>query len=226
MRRLFLGIAALSALLAAAGPALGHALQEGTARVTLRDDHVTVDAQLDVVTFVARASGAASIGEIALASEPDLVARVALARDAFTAEASIGADGERLPLTITQFPAPDEIRALAGWAAASPDAHAELRPVRLEAERALPGMRRVALTLPRAAGPVLVSFVQPAAQMTAPGATASFTVLAAPAEPPSAAAWPSPRAWASAAAVVLALAALFVNTVIRRAPMAPSRIKA
>lgn len=177
-------LAAALAVLVSSTRAEAHELPTATARVTLRDDHVSVTADMDVLAYVVQTSGAGTAASLAGTDEAELAELVRRARSSLETEARLEADGERVDLEIRAFPSVVEIRAVAEWFVAAPHAHGELRPVQLEGKRSVPGARRIALSLPPAVGPVLVTFVQPRARWTTPGGTAAFSVLGLPAPGP------------------------------------------
>lgn len=212
-------LAAGACLAAAAWAALAaaHELPLATARVSLRDAHFDVAVDVDVVAVV---SSAAGVDATTLATAPDdvLRAHVEKGRALLAASSRLEVDGARLPLHARTFPAPLEVRALAARASAAADGHADLVPVALEAAGAFPAARAVGFALAPAAGPAVVSFVQPATRWVAPGRSAQFTVLAPAASAPAANDGRAElrRDAAAAAAVLLAAAALAVA--LRRRP--------
>ncbi|MFO0604643.1 MAG: hypothetical protein U0324_15780 [Polyangiales bacterium] len=194
--------------LALARAAAAHDLAEGTARVTLRDDHLDVAAEWDLFPL-------ADADPTALATGPD--ATVAEARARLFArverETRLRVDGAPVDLAVTAGPSSEELRALAATVSASGERHGGRARFRLEARRPVHGARRVTLSPPAALGPVLVSFVQPASRYTRPGDVASFDVLA-PRAAPEADAAPPPATtrgstpWRAAVITLTAFAAL------------------
>jgi len=209
---------ALAVSLAAPTPVVAHELAVTTARVTLRDDHIDVHIELDALALVARVAAVDPPALMAI-DEAELAAFVARAKVELETGAHLDADGARIGLEVRAFPASTVLRALAANQAASPHDHGQLSPVELEATRPAAGARRITLSLPPALGEALISFVQPAARWTQPGAAAGFSVLEAHAEPVSAKASEpglTPRPWLAAAAVALGVAAVLSNLLIRR----------
>ncbi len=224
-------VALLCALIALPRAAAAHALDVSTARVTLRDEHVEVLADVDLVQLVIRtvpdakdATNLATCGEEALAGWVDQ------ARRALEGATRLEVDGMPIPLVLRAFPAPPEVRMLAAQVSASasrgPGAthvHAPTSPLRFESARPVADARSVTVTLPSALGPVLYTFVQPSMSYGAPGAAASFPVLVPRAiEPQPAAprapsrANPAPRTWVAAAAWVFAVVAMLAQLIGRR----------
>lgn len=152
--------------------AAAHPLDVGTARVSLRDQHLEVLAEVDLLALSA-------VDPTALATSDDATLQAAWdgLRHALEAGAHLGVDGLERPLTVTAFPSVAELRALAATLSAAGRAHGELARVRLECERPVVEARALSLVLPEALGPVLVTFVQPATRYTAAGRSASFEVL-------------------------------------------------
>lgn len=199
---------ALALALTFARTVAAHELGEGTSRVTLRDNHLEVLAEWDVFPL-------ADADPTALATGPDAAVIAARARLVARIERDtrLRVDGETVDLAVTAGPSPQELRALAATVSASGEGHGGRARLRLEARRAVPDARRVSLSPPPEVGPVLVSFVQPAARYTRPGDTATFEVLAPRAAVPATAAPrppPDPRSppWPAALVTLLAFAAL------------------
>lgn len=209
------------ALALAAAPCHAHPLDIGTARVSLRDDHVEVLAELDLFTL-------ADAGPTTLATEPEgeLTARVARLRQALEAGTVLEVDGRRALLVAT-CPSTGEVRAAAATLSSQGKEHGELLRVRFEARDAFREPRRVALGLPPALGPVLVTFVQPASRYAAPGSVATFDVRIAPGEAvpaaPVAAREPATTtpAWPALLLVAAGCAAALVSQVRSRRIPAP-----
>lgn len=170
--------AALAAALLALGasPAGAHPLDLGTARITLRDDHVEVQAEVDLFLLIGSGPTAIAVGP-----EPAVEAEVARLQRILESETRLFVDGEAVPLSLRGLPGAAELRALAATLSAAQKDHGELVRLRFEALRPLPGAKRVEITLPPALGPILVSFVQPATRFARPGERAAFDVLGRPA---------------------------------------------
>lgn len=201
--------------LACAGSAQAHALDVGTARVTLRDAHVEVIAEWDLFLLV---EGTPTT--VATASESDLVTLHAKLEHAIEAQTVLEVDARTTPMALTGFPGPNELRGIAAALSAEGKDHGALVRMRLEAPAAFPAATSVALRTPVALGPVLVSFVQPASSLVAPGGRASFPVLTradATVRTPTHAS--SPQAWAAGLVAALVLSCLIaVASRLRKSP--------
>lgn len=183
------GTAVVAALLLlAAASAHAHALDTPTARVTLRDDHVEVLAEVDLLQLLGVEATA-----IATADEAALVEHLARARRLLEAEAYLSLDGRRGDLVLRALPPPPELRALAATLSAAGREHGEPMRLRLEAPRRIEGVSRIGLALPAALGPVLVTFAQVATRHAAQGRPAEFPVLRPPGAPERAGSLPWSR---------------------------------
>lgn len=215
----------LMCLLFGSGPCIApleaHPLHLNTAQLTLRDAHLEVLLHVELMPLLARlAPEPASADPLVLAagSESQLMEASDRVTKLLSTGVRLSVDGQPIPLELRSFPTPAELRALAGVSALN--GHGELTGIHLEATQLTPEAQAVALTLPEALGPVLISFVQPSSQYTTPGATARFPVLSASA-PPSRS--EQLRTWAGFGAGVLALLALLGNGVLlRRSSSRPS----
>lgn len=181
-----------------------HPLDLSTARISLRDGHVEILAELDLLLLVG-----ADPTAVATAPEPALVAHLDRARRRLETETRLVVDGEPVELVLRELPAPPELRALAATLSAAQRDHGALASVRLEAPRPVIEARTLALSLPPALGPTLVTFVQPATRHAAPGRPAAFAVLMAP--PPRA-----DRTLSAVAALLGAIAIAAVSLAIAR----------
>jgi len=187
-----------------------HALDVGTARVTLRDAHVDVIAEWDLFLLV---EGTPT--SVATASETELATTHAKLKHAIEAQTVLEVDARTAALALTGFPGPNELRAVAAALSAEGNDHGALVRMRLEASRAFPSATTIALRTPLALGPVLVSFVQPASSLVAPGGVASFPVLSrADAKETTPARASTSLAWG--AGLVLALVLSFLTAVASR----------
>ena len=158
--------------LLAGGAATAHDLEEGTARITLRDDHVDVVAEWDLF-LLADATPTA----LATASDEALVAARARLQRTIEDGTQLRVDGAPVALHLTGWPSAAELRGLAAALSAAGSSHGSRVRMRLEAAQAIPGAAHRTLAVPPLLGPVVVSFVQPATRYTRPGATADFSVL-------------------------------------------------
>ena len=176
-RRVAAACALLLAMLAPAA-ATAHALDVGTARVTLRDEHVEVLAEWDLFLLVE-----ATPTVVATQSEADLAETHRKLRRAVERETTLKVDGQPRALELRGFPAPPELRAMAATMSAGGQDHGALVRLRLEAPDTVRDARTLTLTTPKGLGAVAVSFVQPATRYVASGEAATFTVLAPPSAP-------------------------------------------
>jgi hypothetical protein len=165
--RLLVVMAALVSQVAA------HALDVATARVTLRDAHVDVIAEWDLFLLVEGNPTA-----IATASETLLHESHAKVKRVVETQSVLRVDGETRRLEATGFPGPDEFRALAATLSSEGHDHGARVRLRLEAPEPVMSAKGLTLAFPAALGPVVVTFVQPATNFAAPGASSSFSVLA------------------------------------------------
>lgn len=177
MRRAALVVVA--ALVTAGAEVSAHDLHEGTARVTLRDDHLEVTADWDVLPLTG-----ATPTELAVATDDALAEVHRRVRRVVEEETRLEVDGARVALEVTAFPSAPELRALAATASAAGGHHGEKVRLRLEVRRAVPGARHLTLTTPRAVGPVVASFVQPVTRYLRGGERAAFDVLGPALAPP------------------------------------------
>lgn len=208
----------LLACLCASATTSAHPLEEGTARVTLRDDHLDVVIDWDVFLLLD-----ASPTAVATSTDAALATTHARLRHEIEEGTSLRVDGASVALTLTGFLTPEDLRAMAATLSAAGQSHGERARMRLEARRAVPGARVVTLSAPPALGPVVVSFVQPATRYAWPGRPASFDVMSPRSTPSPAPAAPTastpapPRATHSAglAALTALVAATALGTTLR-----------
>ena len=200
----FLRTAALASLLAVASPLAAHTLPDGTARVSLRDGHLEVQGEWDLL-LLADATPTA----IATAGEAELLAHHTALQRALVEGSVLRVDGHTLTLEATGFPGASELRAIAASLSAEGKDHGALVRVRLEARAPVVDAREIHVAFPPRLGPVLATFVQPATVYLPPGARAVFPVLA-PTPSPLGGGTPSP-AGASFAWSLGALGALVVT---------------
>jgi phosphatidylethanolamine-binding protein (PEBP) family uncharacterized protein len=176
-------------------PCDAHELSTATARITLRDGHLEVLADVDLFLLADRGPT-----EVATASEPDLAALLARIRDVVVHQTRLVVDGSDLALALRGLPSAAELRAIAAALSASHRDHGELVRLRLEARAARPVPQSIALSLPPGFGPVIVSLVQPTTRYVAAGAPAWFDVPALARSSPASLPW----GWLGLAALSLA----------------------
>ncbi|MFO0560383.1 MAG: hypothetical protein U0269_20370 [Polyangiales bacterium] len=193
-----------SALSLASASAAAHPSEEGTARITLRDEHIEVVVEWDLFLLVERSpTDVATSSADALAREHQALVR------RIEAQTRLFVDETPVPLALRGAPGPDELRAIAAQLSADSLTHGARVRMRLEARGAHPSAHRVSFVAPSALGPVIVSFVQPASRYALAGTRSTFDVLERP-QPVARAALSSPprdrTPWLVGAAVTLALA--------------------
>ncbi len=180
-----------------------HVLEESTARLTWRDGHLELGADVDLV-LAARADATA----LATMSEGDLEAEREHLRTVFQQQTVVTVDGEPAPLTLREFPSATELRIVAATLSASGHQHGGLVRLSFESTRVFPRARLVALTLPAVLGATVISFVEPTSRYTPAGASAAFEVHAVKAPPVErAAVLPS---WVTVSACVLVMSVALV----------------
>lgn len=165
--------AALVALAVLVGPgaSAAHTLGTGSARLSLRDGHVELTADLDL--FLLGLDPTA----LATASPAELDAALARLEAALVDGTRLEADGAAVALVVRDLPRGDELRAVAAVLSASGRDHGELVRLRFEAPAAVDRARTLAVRWPAALGPMVTTFVQPATRYAAAGAAARFEVL-------------------------------------------------
>jgi hypothetical protein len=197
-------------------PVEAHDLDVSTARITLRDGHVEVLAELDMLSLLSNPGDqGATLTALAAAPEAALAGRLAEAREALERESSVESDAGAVPLVLRMFPTPAQVRATAAAASTESPRHRPTLKLRLEATRPVRAAPSVSVRLPASAGPVLYTFAQPAVSLASPGAAASFVVLTPPGSPAPAAAPATvvslARPWFGHAAGLLAAIAIAVQ---------------
>lgn len=203
--------------LAAPNVAGAHALDLTTARVSLRDGHAEVAAEIDVVALVGR-TGAAPRDAAALTtmSERELAEYVSKAESELASNARLEVDGAHVDLKLRSFPSPRDVRMLAAQSAGSAHAHPPMSVLRWESTRPLMDARTITVTMPSSLGKVLFTFVQPDTRLAGAGAATSFEVLRrAPAAPAVTLAASRPW-WLAFLASAMAIAALLTQILPRR----------
>ncbi|WP_052549550.1 hypothetical protein [Enhygromyxa salina] len=132
-----------------------HELETNTARVSLRDENLTIYLRADA------------------GSLPD--------PDALLAGTRLQLDGAEVALELRSFPSREQLVSAAAAVAIETDlgghAHARLLPVELESASAGWSGQTLEIHFPAELGPVLVTFVQPKTQQLQAGVAARFDVL-------------------------------------------------
>lgn len=176
-------------------PVHAHVPDVTTARVSLRDGHVEIGVDADVVALAARSLGGGRGNEdaalVATSDEAALVAALAEVRRQLAEGSHLHAGGVDVPLVVRWFPSPEEVRAAAAEAssaraAGAADAHPRARVVRIETTKAIGDARDLRVALPSIVGRTLYTFVQPDSRVASAGAQVEFVVLAAPGQAPPA----------------------------------------
>ncbi len=152
--------------------AVAHMTTEATARVSLRDGHFNVVADVDVLTLVRAEPTALATGD------DDALARtLAAAGQTLVDGTRLVVDGAALPLAVQTLPALPELRATAAWLSSQGQDHGASLSFVLQATTVVTEPRAVALSLPLAVGPVIATFVQPETRYIRAGDAATFAVL-------------------------------------------------
>lgn len=158
-----------------------HSLEVTTARITLRDGHVAVTAQLDVLELMqtTRATDDVPLGLLAVV---DPAAFDTLAKDTWSAvqrDTTLVVDGAPVVPADWSFPDIEDLRAEAQRAfmaqAVDEHVHPRFSSLSFEAPLSRPPSR-IEVALPHAVGPVLMSFVQPVSQLAEAGASVGIHV--------------------------------------------------
>lgn len=178
-----------------ARPALAHALDVATARVTLRDEHADVVTELDPFLVT-------GVPPTEIATAPDAAVDAFSGKLRITLERSVRfeAGGARLPVVVKGAPGRDELRAKAALLSSKGEAHGDFVMLRLDVEGRVPSDARVGVSFPPELGPVLVTLVRPETRYSTPGMVAAFDAPRArppevgPAMAPPASPSTSPRA--------------------------------
>lgn len=200
------------AALAAPPAASAHALGLPTARVSLRDGHIEVQLDLDLLPLL---GGDPTV--VATAAPPDLARRLQESRALLQRESRLLIDQTSAPLTLRAFPAADEVRAACASLSAAGHGDGARVLLRFESPASALTASAVSLALPAALGPAVITFVQPATQYVGPGAPARFAVLATPpAKDPAA----ERARWLLIGAVAAVLAVALNLTLSRRKEVA------
>lgn len=164
--------------------ALAHSMPNHTARIELRDQHIRIRLEVDMLGWLAelnKGKDGATIKMSFLQAQKTLPR----AREDLEQLASLLVDDKLSKLQIMGFPNRDTIRMLFTNLAAKPAGHnhGEFSTIYLQGVPLGQQPHSVSLKLPPSLGEVLVSFVQPSATLARAGNKASFEVLRAPVEP-------------------------------------------
>jgi hypothetical protein len=155
------------------------ALESSAARVTLRDDHVEVLVELDLLGLMTQLNP--KLGDVTALSRADesgLTQATQVTKDLLHKGSQLIVNGATSPLLVTGFPTPADIRNLSGYAAANPRTRREPLVIRLEALKPVTDAHELTVTLPKEAGAVRYTFVQPATRLATAGERVAFPVLA------------------------------------------------
>jgi hypothetical protein len=158
-----------------ASVAAAHALTESTARLSLRDGHFELSADVDLMLLADLDATA-----VATASTSDLVAAHARLRQALESQTALVVDGVKIPLRLTAFPEPTQLQVVAAALSAEGRSHGGMVRIVFDSETLAPAASAVALSLSPALGPVVVSLVQPTTRYAPPGQPAVFALRPAP----------------------------------------------
>lgn len=158
--------------------AAAHTLDMNTARVTLRDDHIEVALEVDLLGLVSAVSPKhPDPTALAVSDDATLTALVQRTKDLLQSGSRLTVNGVTAPLVVTAFPSASEVRFIAAYASANQQAQHELVALRLETPKPVTGAKNIAVTLPKEAGQVLFTFIQPATRLAAAGERVGFSVL-------------------------------------------------
>lgn len=149
-----------------------HALDLTTARVSMRDAHVEVVVELDLLKLFRRTPT-----ELATLPDAELDAALQDVKKLLQTQTVLHRDSQPLPFAVTGFPGRDDLRAMAATTAGSDKQHGPLVRIRLESPTTLSAVQKIGISLPVAVGPVVATFVQPTTHFVSPGQNASFFVL-------------------------------------------------
>lgn len=141
-----------------------HELPGSTATVVLRDGLVTVEANLDIKTWL-RAQKARELTQM-LASARSQAASL-----------TVQLNGRVVPMTLTRFPTAARVHQILQRTSAKEKGHThapKVVKVHWRAARATPAAKAVTVSFPKSIGPVLVSFVEPHSQVVPAGGAAHF----------------------------------------------------
>ena len=170
----------------AASTASAHTLDIATARLSLREGHLEIYAELDLLAL---------IPTIDRSTLSDVDLRRAAERLGATTRLTV--DGREIAVSLGATPAVSQVRQFTA------EGHGRLLPVRLEAATGTGELGRLDVAFPPEVGPVLVTLVQPRTRLAPPGGTVGFEGPSKPSHP-----WQRGLAIGSA---LLALAALLVT---------------
>lgn len=155
------------------------ALEASAARVTLRDDHVEVLVELDLLGLMTQLNPKlGDVTALSRADESSLTQATQVTKDLLQKGSQLIANGTASPLLVTGFPTPSDVRNLSAYATANPRTRREPVVIRLEALKPVTGAHELAVTLPKEAGTVRYTFVQPATRLATAGERVAFPVLA------------------------------------------------
>ncbi len=166
-----IAVAVITVIAVAGIPVMAHALQANTAKVTLRDGHLDLVADIDLFALATQSST-----QLATGSEAALRDQATELKNRLLREVTVQVDGVRIPLVLREFPTALEIRALAAELSSKLSDHGTLVHITFESPTDANLAAKIAVQMPVALGPTLVSFVQPASHYANAGDTATFTV--------------------------------------------------
>ena len=152
-----------------APPCAAHELSTATARITLRDGHVELLVDVDLLLLMAYQAE-----HVASAAEPELAAMIVAVHDIMTRQTKLTVDGANVELALRGLPSTTELRAIGATLSMTHRDHGELVRLRFEARGPTAAPQNLTLLLPPALGQVMISLVQPTTRYVAPGVPASF----------------------------------------------------
>lgn len=152
--------------------AKAHTLDLTTAKLSLRDEHVEVIVELDLLQLFDKTPT-----ELAVLSDDALLSQLDHAKALLQKQTELRTRGARLPVAVTGFPSREDLRMMAATTAGNGSPHGPLVRIRLESAATLRDATELSIALPAALGPVVTTFVQPTTRFLSPGQTTSFAVL-------------------------------------------------
>ena len=176
MRSPLLGLGVLCGLFLVPPVAGAHVPQESTAHVSLRDGHVALSLDFDLVGVLEHEHGAAlMLGQV---SEEALAQALGNIKHLLEDETTLRLDGEPVRLQVQEFPSIDEIQrqAVQALVRSDLDPHGPVphQEVRLQAVAAFPGAQSLSISLPAVMGRSFVTFDEPSSQFVEPGKAVTF----------------------------------------------------
>ena len=159
--------------------ASGHQSRENTARISIRDQSVTVHLNIRILDWLALV-GTKDGSQPRSFTEHEIPARLRQARDQLLSRAKLTLKGTSVPLRITHFPTDADVRALLEYFAWTREQRKHLPHdfgwvgVTLTSLKHIGADTPLTLSLPDSLGPTHISLVKPIQVLTPAGGTARF----------------------------------------------------